>query len=43
MFKNIAPKTADNFLMLCRGFEKDGEMLHYKGSMFHRIIKGFMM
>ena len=43
LFKNIVPKTVENFMMLCKGFEKDGETLHYKGSSFHRIIKGFMM
>lgn len=30
-------------MQLCNGVEKDGEKLHYKGSIFHRIIKGFMM
>lgn len=43
LFKNIVPKTVENFMMLCKGFEKDGEKLHFKGSGFHRIIKGFMM
>ena len=43
LFKNIVPKTVENFMMLCKGFEKDGETLHYKGSSFHRIVKGFMM
>ena len=43
LFKNVAPKTVENFMQLCKGVEKDGEKLHYKGSIFHRVIKGFMM
>lgn len=36
---DTTPKTAQNFLELCRGTTKN---LTYKGSKFHRIIKGFM-
>lgn len=44
LFKDIVPKTVENFRSLCVGFTKeDGTKLHYKGSIFHRIIKDFMI
>jgi peptidylprolyl isomerase len=45
LFKTINPKTAENFRALCtgeKGVGKSGKPLHYKGSVFHRIIPGFM-
>jgi len=44
LFADVVPKTAENFRSLCVGFTTDaGKTLHYKGSIFHRIIKDFMV
>ena len=47
LYKDITPKTAENFLQLCTGqagkSKTCGKSLSYKGSIFHRVIKGFMM
>lgn len=44
LFKDVVPKTVENFRSLCVGFtSEDGKKLHYKGSIFHRIIKDFMI
>lgn len=46
LFDDVVPRTADNFRALCTGekgtSEKSGKPLTYKGSLFHRVIKGFM-
>uniref|UniRef100_A0A1I8F892 peptidylprolyl isomerase n=1 Tax=Macrostomum lignano TaxID=282301 RepID=A0A1I8F892_9PLAT len=43
LFADVVPKTAENFRQFCTGeFCKDGVPLGYKGSAFHRVIKGFM-
>lgn len=46
LFKDIVPKTAENFRALCTGeagIGKSNKPLHYKGCGFHRIIKQFML
>lgn len=46
LFDSVAPKTAANFKSLCtgeKGASSCGKPLHYKNTIFHRIIKGFMM
>uniref|UniRef100_A0A803MJT1 peptidylprolyl isomerase n=1 Tax=Chenopodium quinoa TaxID=63459 RepID=A0A803MJT1_CHEQI len=46
LFTDAAPKTAENFRVLCTGEKGVGpklrKPLHYKGTFFHRIVKGFM-
>lgn len=41
VFDKEVPKTAQNFIELCRGDK--GAPLSYKDTCFHRIIDGFMM
>jgi len=46
LFTDTVPKTAENFRALCtgeKGEDTKGLKMHFKGAIFHRIIKGFMM
>jgi len=46
LYKDITPKTAENFRALCtgeKGIGKTGKPLHYKSCAFHRVIKDFML
>lgn len=46
LYKDVTPKTADNFRALCtgeKGIGKKGKPLHFKECIFHRVIKGFMI
>lgn len=46
LYKNVVPKTTENFRQLCTGeagaSKISGKLLSYQGSCFHRIIDGFM-
>jgi peptidyl-prolyl isomerase H (cyclophilin H) len=44
LFKDVVPKTAENFRQFCTGETRNhlGKPQGYKGSKFHRIIPGFM-
>lgn len=45
LYGNEAPKTVANFVALCAGDQGEtgsGKALRYEGSVFHRIIPGFM-
>lgn len=47
LFTDHAPKTAENFRALCTGEAGIGtrteKPLHYQGSIFHRVVKQFMV
>jgi cyclophilin family peptidyl-prolyl cis-trans isomerase len=46
LYDNVVPKTAMNFRCLCTGEQGIGKTtkkpLSYRGTIFHRIIHGFM-
>nr|AAZ66130.1 cyclophilin [Stylonychia lemnae] len=47
LFKNVCPRSAENFRQLCTGESgkrsSNGKNFTFKNSVFHRVISGFMM
>ncbi|GFT53376.1 peptidyl-prolyl cis-trans isomerase H [Nephila pilipes] len=44
LFSDVVPKTAENFRQFCTGeYKKDGVPIGFKGCIFHRVIKDFMI
>lgn len=41
LYKHLVPRTAENFRVLCTN--PASERLRYEGSVFHRVIKSFML
>ena len=45
LFSDIAPKTCENFLALCKGHKStpESEEIGYEGSEVHRIVPGMFL
>ena len=43
LYGSVVPKTVKNFETLCQGTTIRGRTSSYKGSIFHRVIPGFMI
>ncbi|CDS42447.1 peptidyl prolyl cis trans isomerase B [Echinococcus multilocularis] len=43
LFGNTVPKTVSNFKAFVEGYEKDGQIYGFADSIFHRVIKNFMI
>ncbi|XP_034170813.1 cyclophilin 40 isoform X1 [Osmia lignaria lignaria] len=46
LFKDVVPRTSENFRALCtgeKGIGINGKKLHYKGSIFHKVLPQFMI
>lgn len=47
LYDDVVPQTCSNFLQLCEGLTRlgreTGKPLSYRGSLFHRVIDGFMI